>query len=143
LLVGASKSNIAQLQRVQNTLPRVVLRQGKHQHIKPALAELHWLPINERITFKIATLTFKIKTTGHPIYLKNLLPDYEPVRELRSSSKQLLQVHVAKTALASRGFSHSAARIWNCLPFEIKNASSIDSFKTKLKTHLFKSVFAA
>ena len=84
LLVGTSKSNIARLQCVTNTLARVVLHRGKHQHIKPALAELHWLPINERITFKIATLTYKIKTTGHPIYLRNLLPDYEPVQELSS-----------------------------------------------------------
>jgi hypothetical protein len=134
LLVGTSKSNIAQLQRVQNTqsfvraVKYVVLRRGKYQHIKPALAELHWLPINERITFKTATLTYKIKTTGHPIYLRNLLPDYEPVRELRSSSKQLLQVHAAKTVLASRGFSHSAARIWNSLPFVIKNSTRIYNF---------------
>ena len=46
-------------------------------------------------------MTFNIKTIRHVIYLKELLPDYEPVRQLRSSLKQLLQVHIAETVLAS------------------------------------------
>ena len=117
---------------------------GRNQHIKPALAELLWLQINKRIIFKIVTLTYNIKTTGHPIYLRNLLPHYEPepVRELHSSPKQLLQVHVAGTVLSSRGFSHSASQTRNNLPFEIKNSPSIDNFKTKHETHLFNSIFA-
>ena len=53
LLAGTSVSNLAKLQRVQNTLARVVLRRGKYDHISSALAELHWLPVKQRITFKL------------------------------------------------------------------------------------------
>jgi hypothetical protein len=45
LLSGTSASNLAKLQRVQNTLARVVLRRGKYDHISSALTELHWLPV--------------------------------------------------------------------------------------------------
>jgi len=62
-----SESNFKKLQRVQNTLARVVLRRGKY-HITPALAELHWLPIIQRVTFKIATTIFKIRYLHQPTY---------------------------------------------------------------------------
>lgn len=48
--------NFAKLQRVQNTLARVVLGLRKFEHITPALIELHWLPVKQRVTFKLATL---------------------------------------------------------------------------------------
>jgi len=76
LLAGTSKSNLVKLQRIQNTLARVTLRKGKFDHITPALKELHWLPIEDRITFKLATLTYNIKTSGQPAYLRELLCDY-------------------------------------------------------------------
>jgi len=40
-----SVSNFKTLQRVQNTLARVVLQRGKFEHITPALIDLHWLPV--------------------------------------------------------------------------------------------------
>ena len=113
LLNGTSKSNLNKLQRVQNTLARVVLRQRKYDHITPALKGLHWLSVQHRITFKTASLVFSIKNTGQPAYLRDLVADYEPVRTLRSSSKNLICKSSTSTVLASRGFRHSAASVWN------------------------------
>lgn len=90
LLTGTSKSNFNKLQRVQNTLARVVLRQKKYEHITPAHEELHWLPVQHRVTFKTVFLVYSMKKTGQPAYLRDLMPDYEPVRTLRSSSKNLI-----------------------------------------------------
>ena len=59
VLFGTSKSNISRLQRVQNSLARVVTRSRRNDRITPILKRLHWLPISYRIQFKIATLTFK------------------------------------------------------------------------------------
>ena len=46
---------------------------------KPLLKELHWLPIPQRVTFKIALLTFKTLHTKEPPYLHSLLHSYAPV----------------------------------------------------------------
>jgi len=62
----------------------------------------------EAHTFKLATLSYNIKSTGQPVYLRELLSDYQPVCTLRSSSIHLLTVSVAETVLATRGFIHSA-----------------------------------
>ena len=79
LLAGTSRSNLIKLQRVQNTLARVTLRQGKFDRITPFLKELHWLPIEKRITFKLAIFSDNIKSTGKPVYLHQLLSDYQLV----------------------------------------------------------------
>ena len=111
LLSGMSKSNFTKLQRVQNTLARVVLRRRKYEHISSALRELHWLPVQYRVTFKTAVLVHSIKNTGQPAYLRRLLQDYEPIRSLRSSTKNLICKTSAETVLASRGFRHSAVYV--------------------------------
>jgi len=142
LLAGTSKSNLVKLQRIQNTLARVTLRKGKFDHNTPALKELHWLPIEDRITFKLATLTYNIKTSGQPAYLRELLCDYKPVRSLRSSSKCLLTAKAVDTVLAARGFRHSAVVVWNNFPDNIRNSDNINIFKRKVKTELFNAAFA-
>jgi len=62
LFTGMSEANLSKLQRVQNTLARVVLRRGKYEHITPALSELHWLPVRQRIDFKVAIAHLQSKT---------------------------------------------------------------------------------
>ena len=144
LLAGMTKMNIAKLQRVQNTLARTVIRLGKYDHITPAMKDLHWLPIEQRITYKLCTLAYKIKTTNQPTYLRELLVDYEPTRTLRSSAKHLLCQSKTKLVISSRGFRHSAAAAWNCLPDNFRDTNNItfDIFKRKLKTHLFSLAFS-
>jgi hypothetical protein len=142
LLAGTSKSKLIKLQRVQNTLARVTLRRGKFDRITPALKELHRRSIEKRITFKLATLSYNIKSTGQPVYSLELLCD-QPVRTLRSSSKHLLTVNIAETVLATRGFRHSAVAVWNSLPDSIRDSSNIDIFKRKVKTYLFNAAFVA
>ena len=59
LLYGATAKNIHKLQLVQNTSARVVNLSRRRDHIKPVLKSLHWLPVNERITLKLATTVLK------------------------------------------------------------------------------------
>ena len=60
LLAGISVSNMTRLQLVQNTLARVVAQKPRFCRITPVLSDLHWLPVCHRISFKIATITFKM-----------------------------------------------------------------------------------
>ena len=73
LLYGTTSKNIVKLQRIQNSLGRVVSGKRKFDHIAPTLKDLHWLPIRERITYKIGCLTFKAKCIGQPPYLADKL----------------------------------------------------------------------
>ena len=100
---------ISTLQRLQNTLARVVLRAGKFEHITPALIKLHWLPVKQRVLYKQALITFNVLRHNNPSYLRDLLTIYNPSRNLRSSSHHLLSVDYMRTVSSSRCYKHTAA----------------------------------
>jgi len=73
VLVNLPASTIAPLQRVQNTAARLVLSLKRRAHITTALKKLHWLPVRQRITFKIATLVHRVQRQDCPPYLCDLV----------------------------------------------------------------------
>ena len=56
LLYGVSEDLLRHLQSVQNAAARFITGARKYNHISPVLRNLHWLPLRQRIIFKIATL---------------------------------------------------------------------------------------
>ena len=143
LYAGMSDSNFAKLQRVQNCLARVVTGTARSDHITPVLAELHWLPIKSRVTYKIASLTHNIRRAGQPAYLAELLSAYKPTRELRSSSQDLLVVNRTKKCKGTRAFSWTAASVWNSLPLIIRQCEPTLTFHKNLKTYLYTKHFVS
>ena len=73
LLGGLPKCTIDQPQRVQNIAAKIVLGKGKYDSSTRCLGELHWLPIQHRIEFKIITLVYKSLHGLAPQYPTNLL----------------------------------------------------------------------
>ena len=76
LLYGASKEQIAKIQCVQNAAARLLMHVGKRSHITPILYQLHWLPIQARIKFKIILFNFKAVHNLAPSYINPLVPIY-------------------------------------------------------------------
>ena len=72
LLCGITDVQLCRLQKVQNNASRVVSCSEKYDHITPVLKDLHWLPIRNRIEFKILLLTFKCMHRCGPLYLREL-----------------------------------------------------------------------
>ena len=108
------------------------------EHAKPMLRELHWLPVTLRVDYKICVLIFKCLNGLAPAYLSNLISVYKPTRNLRSSNAFLLTpVSSNFVRLGDRAFSVYAPKIWKKIPSYIKNAKSLVTFKSKLKTYFF------
>jgi exonuclease III len=138
LLYGLPSTLLNKLQRVQNVAARIITKTPRQQHITPVLKSLHWLPVPQRAKFKVILLVFKGKRGLAPSYIEDLLIDHKATRSLRSMDKNLLHVPRTKTLLGDRAFSVAGPRLWNALPQEMRNITSIDTFKQCLKTHLFK-----
>ena len=129
------------LQHLQNSLARVVLPFTKrYDHITPALKTLHWLPIKQRIHFKIATLTFKTLQNKQPSYLNDLLLRHNPTHSLRSSNQNLLVIPRIDSENGRRSFKFAAPSIWNSLPQSIRSLENLTIFHSSLKTHPFPAV---
>ena len=141
LLSGANKGLIHKLQVVQNSAARLVCGADRFAHATPLLHTLHWLPIEQRIAFKVITLTFKCLHGLAPPYLDNLLEWYTPGRSLRSSDSFLLSCHRSNNSYGSRSFCNYAPVLWNALPLELRSSQSFVQFRRSLKTFLFTQYF--
>jgi len=142
LLHGAPIGTISKLQRLQNNVARIVTKAERRADAMPILKQLHWLPIESRIQFKVALLTFKVRTTASPLYLSQLLSS-QPDRgySLRSSVTPLLNVPFCKTEIGKRAFRVAAPTVLNLIPATVLSSPSVAVFKSRLKTFLFNSVF--
>ena len=92
LLYDLPQSVLDRLQYVQNCSARLVTKTSRSEYITPVLRRLHWLPIRQRITYKVLVLTYKALNGMAPQYLVDLLQHYTPTRQLRSSSMNLLVI---------------------------------------------------
>ncbi len=89
LYCGISNCQIARLQLV--AAARLLLKCRKYEHITPVLKSLHWLPVCQRIDFKILLFVYKSLHNLAPVYLSELHL-YTPSRSLRSRDQALLVV---------------------------------------------------
>ncbi len=143
LYSGISKRNLQRLQLIQNAAARLLTRTKKRDHITPIIAALDWLPVSFRIDFNILLLVFKTLKGQAPVYICDLLILHEPDRCLRSSGRALLMV--PKSQLVTKGdrvFAIRAPTLWNSLPGDIRNATTVSSFKSLLKTHFYHMAFS-
>ena len=137
LYVNLPNTSLKRLQSIQNSLARVVLNVKRHEHITPSLRKLHWLPIHQRIIFKIACITFKTIHNQSPTYLHQLLTRHNPSRSLRTRYQNTLVCPRIDSKIGRRSFSYAAPTIWNSLPDNLRALDSLSSFRSALKTFLF------
>ena len=118
---------------------RIIFQLPKHSSINNYLAQLHWLKIQERITYKVATIMYKCIHNMAPIYLTEMvLSELPHNRNLRSAQRRLLYTTKSRTEIVHSGsFKSMGPCIWNTLPDCVKNSNNIDVFKSQLKMHLF------
>ena len=138
LLYGVPKYLLQKLQRVQNTAARLLTDTKKSAHITPVLIELHWLPVQYRIQFKIILLVYKAVNDLAPSYLKELMLCRTSQRTLRSNGNELLQIPYSRLkTYGDRSFCVAGPRLWNDLPVHLRMCESLTIFKKYLKTYLF------
>lgn len=147
VLHGVPAYIIRRLQMVMNAAARLIVGAGKYEHITPVLRDvLHWLPVPQRIEYKMATLVFNcIRGTG-PSYLRDVCVPVSTVpgrSSLRSADRGDLVVPRTRTAkLGRRSFTAAAPAIWNSLPLHLRSPSiSRGQFSVGLKTHLFQEAY--
>ena len=143
IMYGMSENNFYKLQLIQNHAARIVKKAPKHSSASDLLFELHWLPIRQRVSYKIALTVFKcLHVDDFPSYLKELISTYTPSRNLRSSNQYLLTKPFKKlNTFGKKSFHYAAPEVWNSLPLDLRSCSSLPLFKRNLKTHFFKLAF--
>ena len=132
--------SISKLQCVQNAAARLITNTPRHDHITPVLRSLHWLPVKERVTFKILTLSFKAIHGLAPDYIQSLVTLQCPSRySLRRNNERFLKPYGRKTlkTLGDRAFAVAVPHLFNTLPRYIRDEDNFNRFKTLLETFSF------
>src|ERR1043165_9136891 len=145
LLAGLPTCQLNRIQSILNSAARVIYGRTPSDHVTDLLRDnLHWLRVPQRITYKLCLITYKSLNDCMPDYISDFcirVADNRNRSRLRSSSKNLLQVPRSSTRFGDCSFSVAGPTAWNSLPDHVKNAPSLETFKSKLKTYLFKQSY--
>jgi len=135
VLVGLPKQLLDKLQSVQDAAARLVFAANRNDHITPLLHNLQWLRVAERITFRLAVLTYLFLHGSAPEYLTSLLQcvfDVHTRQLLRSASSILTWLCHGQFAPPSvNGLSSqqsAAVSTLNALPRSVRSSISVFQF---------------
>jgi len=110
-------------------------------HVSAAAIQLHWLPIESRIQYKICLLVHLSLNSKAPSYISSLI---QPVftlstrpTVLRSASNLDLLLPRSRLKFGERAFRIVAPKVWNTLSLNVRQISNTQTFKRNLKTFLF------
>ena len=146
VFTGLPASTLAPLQRVYCTLPLELSWTSDHATIvSPALRDLHWLPIKQRIEFKLCLLVHK-SLIGIPAYISDLLTSSADVPgrpAFRTASRGDFIVPRTNRKFGDRAFCVAAPRVCNRLPADLRQLRSTQTFRRHLKTFLFAASYWA
>ena len=126
-----------------NAAARFVAGLRSRDHVTAALRDLHWLKIDQRITFKLCVLMHSIVYGYSPQYMADMVTSVSSLpshTHLHSASLGMFDVPRARIRQGSQAFSAAGPRAWNTLPTgytAIKLLSCRATFKRHLKTFLF------
>ena len=101
LLSGMPQQLIGKLQKVQNCSARLIFKTSKRTHASPLLTKLHWLPIAQRIEYKVSSMCYDAVSntalltcltcftcTSHPVHcIPLLMPTHSGCQNERKTSK--------------------------------------------------------
>jgi hypothetical protein len=129
ILFGLPSYQIKKLQRVLNSAARIVTLLPRYHHITPVLRSLHWLPVEQRIIFKILLFTFHCIKQTAPSYLMEILSPYVPTKGQRSQNKMLLKEVTPKNNYGSSSFSVCGPILWKSIPDNVRKSTSLEVYK--------------
>ena len=145
LLFSSTHDVTSHLQRIQNYAALVILCHPMSSSITIHLRSHHWLPVKVRSTYKIACLCYHCHSSTAPSYVTGML-HIKPLhtRNTRSSSYTIPLLNRPAHSMATlgdRSFSFASSSVWSSIPNDVRCALSLSSFKSRLKTCLFRSVY--
>jgi len=121
LLYGVPENLLRKVQSVQNAAARLLTNTRRRVHITPVLRQLHWLPVERRVKFKIACLA------------------HQSITSLNSTDIPILPTFNSSLSMVDRSFAVAGPHVWNSVPATIRQITSNGQFRQHLKTHLFRA----
>ena len=136
---NSTKSNLLKVYKLQKRMLRLILDVDLNYPSSDMFYRLRIMPIDHRIDYFMALITFNAISGNSPSYISNLFTPVSNVHdyETRSANSSNLYVPHFRTTQGQRTFRFRASRLWNSLPFTVTNCKTISSFKNELTEYIF------
>ena len=72
-LSGLPASTVNILQRVQNAAPCLICNLKPCEHVTALFKQLHWLPVKQRVQYKLCIIMYSIQFGLAPLYITELV----------------------------------------------------------------------
>ena len=134
-----NKSLSDKLQKLQNRAARILMSAGYDSNLDDMFRALGWRKLCYQRLDKKSIMIYKTLNGMTHEYLRSnfVLRDNLNSFHLRNT-ENTLTLPQPRTDYLKEGFSHSGAQLWNSLPIELRQATSLNDLKTKLKRHSYK-----
>ena len=139
LLFGSTHDVTSHLQWTQNCAARVILCLPMSSNITTHLKALHWLPVKVRSTYKIACLCYHCHSSAAPSYVTDMLQKIH--HTLAPAHTQCLFSIDPQAVRQHLVIARFLLLLLSGIPYDVRCAPSLSSFKSRLKTYLFRSVY--
>jgi hypothetical protein len=134
----SSKSDVNKILKIQKRAARIILNKPVLTCSLDMFRELNWLTFEHRCAYHMGLLIFKCKKQLLPIYMSELITfSSNSTYRLRSSERNELIQLKPRTNYLKDTFSYSSNEVWKKMPTEIRNCTTVISFKRNYKKFLF------
>ena len=145
IIYSLPENLVSRVQTIQNSYAKYLTRGNRFASATEARITLHWRLIRTRSKFKI--LVFANKVVHHP----NSVPHYISAPFSTTGHGRTTRFNVSSTlkcdfkrrllTVGGRSLNHTLPSVWNSLPQELRDIQSFSSFKSSLKTFLFRESY--
>lgn len=136
LYINCNKTQINELQKIQNRALRIILNCVYLTPRKFMLDSLGWLSIQQRIKYNVLVMIYKIKNGMMPKYLSNYVTFVYQNHDRNLRSKNEIRTPNYKSEIAKKSIFDYGIRLYNEMPNNIKNSNSLTQFKNKCSEYI-------
>lgn len=127
---NSSSYNVSQINKLQKRVCKIILG-TEYSDLNNARRRLNILSFDQNVLVNKAKTMYKVVHSLVPQYIRDLFQlraDTLPDTSLRSVSNQIFYIPKPNISLFKKSLSYSGPVIWNTIPSDIKNSSTINIF---------------
>ena len=126
------------LQKLQNRAARILMSAGYDSNLDDLFRALGWRKLCHQRLDKKSIMMYKTLNGMTPEYLRSSFVFRDNLNYHLRNTENTLTLPQPRTDYLKKSFSYSGAQLWNSLPIELRQATSLNDFKTKLRRHSYK-----
>ena len=133
---ACSKYLLERINLLQKRAVRIISKTSYDSHTMPLFYKLNILPVSLLYDYQVICFMYSYNNNMLPETFDNLFVQNKSIHKYNTRSANDYRVQYGKTSFTNSNFICRAPELWNVLPNNIKQCSTINNFKSKLKKHL-------